>query len=270
MLIIALYATYMSQDYSIKNFWDILLNRVGWFWYSYIAFLIMLPYIEKIALGVTRKQAVLFGLMVCFFSIMTTVEYAFDLPYSFLDWVVPLFNNANISWIWNVVFPILGYWFHRRLNIKKINKYQIIFINILNAIVVLWYSAEIKKYYYETGRIDECLFHLRSAPFIALTAFITAKYLFDRVAIPKWFSKILEWGSKNAMGVFLLTTSFGMQYRLKPLYIYLQRYFANGISLMIWIVCVFGICMLLTAMIRFTLRMIYNYIFKRLCFAMKK
>lgn len=260
MIFIALYATYMSCDYSIKNFWNILLNGVGWFWYSYIAFLIMLPYIEKIALGVSGKQAILFGLMVCFFSMMTTVEYAYNLPYSFLDWVVPLFNNTNISWIWNMVFPVLGYWCHCCLDIKKVTKYQILLLNILNIFITLWYSEQIKNFYYKTGRIDECLFHLRSAPFIAITAFITVRYLFDRIMFPKWFLKFAKWGSKNAMGVFLLTTSFGMQYQLKPLYIYMQRYFANGIALILWIISIFLITAVLTSSIRFVWNILNNYL----------
>lgn len=112
-----------TSVFSLKEFITILYSRgfsdANWFFYTYIAFLILLPFLRIVAQKMSNKLYIyLFVIFITFYAILPIMEY--------LLWEGKVSLNANISIIqipsiW-FIYSLFGYYLEHRLDIQVATK----------------------------------------------------------------------------------------------------------------------------------------------------
>jgi peptidoglycan/LPS O-acetylase OafA/YrhL len=148
-----------------------------WYLYAFIAYLISLPILRKLAKNLGEKEFFyIIGLSVIFTGLIPIFEYICNgFKYRL---------NGNLSqWILNtvVMYPVLGYLIEHKLNMQRIKKYVplIWFINILCIFIscCMTYLRMI-----DTGECSEStsqFFHNSFVSINAVAVFLSAKIYFE-------------------------------------------------------------------------------------------
>ena len=160
-----------------------------WFIYSYIAFLLITPFLLIIARNITEKD-IIYLLVLCgiFSGILPVAEYIMKLDHMALQ--IPLVLSAN------VIYPIIGYYYDN--NEFKNDKllFSLALISIIISGIFTWKNIQNGNF---TGNYLS-LFGVFNVLFI----FITIKKSFSKIELSKVANKIIPEISKCVFGVFLI------------------------------------------------------------------
>lgn len=199
-----------------------------WYLYSYIAFLLSLPFLQSMVKGVK--------------NIMFECLIILQIALSFLNLIVRFCFNGAITpnteffpnWMLTniVVYPLIGYYLQHRFIITKkrfIVSFIVGIVGILLTEVCVYYNHII------TLSWDEGLFSKFILP-IAAAFYIVTKALFNKVKLSEKTEKVICSVGSNVFGVYL----FHIFYQLTPIHTLICDFLSGTIPqifvCMIWII----------------------------------
>lgn len=106
----------MSLDVFLKAFFTSELSVALWYLYAYLAFLLMLPFLRKMARGMTNKEFMWLLMMYTVINLLGIID--------FLLWKGEARFNGRFSFFINtayVFYPLMGYFLEHRLEEKDYN-----------------------------------------------------------------------------------------------------------------------------------------------------
>lgn len=174
-----------------------------WFLYCYLAFLIVLPLLQRIAKSLSDKDYLyLIGIIVVIYMIIPAAEYLFWQGRHSLN------PNLKLDWLTHLTFlyPLIGYFIYHRA-FTYLNKKRFIFlwlINIFTIILSAYLTYYRSKY---MGVCDEgCCqeFHNTFVLINASTIFLSCHYFAKHFLLGDKLKKIILSISANTFGIYLL------------------------------------------------------------------
>ncbi len=178
-----------------------------WFIYSYIAFLITLPFLRAVAQNLeTKLFYYLIALEIFFRGIIPVLDYRFTV-YEF-----PMNPNLIPSWMFEQIFffPLVGYFLHNRLDIEKAKKFVLpLWIADIAAIAVscymTWFQTRLIGFDVEDPVPN---FHFCFISVNCITLFVTARVLFQDGKLPSWLEACIKTVGSCVFGIYLFHMYF--------------------------------------------------------------
>lgn len=206
-----------------------------WYLYLYIAYLILLPFLNAMVKNLSDKDfKYLIVLAVCFNGIIPTLDYRLS------QGNVAMNGNLKTLWVLTsiVLYPCIGYYLHHKEE-GKIKTWVFLLAwgcNIIGtglSCYLTYYKSIV------TGVLSESEsqgFHMTYVVINCITLFITVKYVVNHVKVPALIEKIILSLGSCTFGIYLWHAWF------KSLPIYdriLDKLHHTGLNYMlsIWIVC---------------------------------
>lgn len=174
-----------------SNYWHL------WYLYAYIAFIITVPFLRKMARSLDVDTGVyLFVLAIIIMGVFPVVEY----------FGMNINMNLKPSWItyWMFIFPVLGYMIDVKLDIKQVRSMHIILIWILNSTCFI--CGEISEYNFllrEPGNVDE-RFLMNFCIVNSVALFLTVKYVFNKIKFKDKTCQLIAEIGKSTFGIYLI------------------------------------------------------------------
>ena len=226
LVLFSLLAYLQSIDYDLSRFWlryyvvtlySGMHSETYWFLYSYLSFILMLPFIRRLAQGMTNKE---FRYMMAF---VLTIGIIRDIQYLLSNGEVT-YSSGFVFFILEttVLYPLVGYYvehkteqeyFNKRNTIVLIASSVLVYIitclctrfcirNIINGVETNW---------------SELIDNLRIV--VAFTVMYFAKYLIKGDCSDK-FGKVIALIASCVFGAYLLEPV--IKYWTMPIYDYLE------------------------------------------------
>lgn len=207
ILIVMLLCTLIraNGDFSFANLVDVLVTKLNWYLYAYLAFLMMLPILRLIALHASPLHAKYFIVMTCLLYTMSGVFQINNQFFAIEDFSV-LFNSQFGSVCWSVVFSLSGYWLNKYFDELK----PYVFRFLLPASVI---SLALSVYYINrdfalTGGANQELLrvHFIFAP--SLVLFSVLKLFCEKSGIlrHRLAVRIIVGLASTVFGIFIIET----------------------------------------------------------------
>jgi surface polysaccharide O-acyltransferase-like enzyme len=211
-------AVYLGEPYEFKisTYLYGTLNRSlddtipYWYFYSYLGFLCMLPFLQRMAKGMSKTDFyVLLGfhfLFTSFLPVINLIFQYFNLPQIsiYSDFSIPLATTRSIF------YPLIGYYLDQKVDMKEWKESKI--LRLIMLMIVTVFSTIIVIY------IDKCINGAYSTNFIqlfdymlAIYSFLLIKYFFEikntEIFSEKQINYICMAGSLT-LGIYILDPLF--------------------------------------------------------------
>ena len=245
---------FCEMDYFLTDFWSKLytckIDGRFWFLYSYLAFLIMLPLLQKLVVNLKRKDFYyLFILHIIFVGIIPMLEYVIGGD------VRVLTSNINIVLVNSsfVFYPIMGYYVENVLDVEKFDKkifYKILFANfivILITCIMTQYKINI------TGICNENesqTFHSCLISIPTVSVYCGVKYLFMKIKMNSVTCKIISELASVTLGVYLLEEMIRDRTSFILGFLYHRMHLRTLPSCIVYVLAVFVICGAITYLLK--------------------
>lgn len=174
-----------------------------WYLYSYIAFLLSLPILQRIAKALSNKEY--------FYLIILAFVFSSLLPFvQYLLWRGQYgFNgNFNLGWLCATIFiyPMIGYFLQHRTKGKWNGKYLVILWGVNVATICIsclltHYQAKISGVLSEA---ESQLFHNMFVMVNAISIFATCQYVFAHIKLHENLRKAITSMGGTTFGIYLL------------------------------------------------------------------
>lgn len=172
-----------------------------WFLYSYLAAVLMLPFIRKMVQGLYKTEFIyMLVLFVVFTGVLPILQFFLFDDTVRINLSIPLVTTSSIFYM------SMGY-FVEQFDIKKVSTKYFVYMIILSLIgislscIMTWYKIRI------TGISDEAstqIFHNSFIALPAITIYCLAKRLLVDADLPAIVYKIIVSVSKCTFGIYLL------------------------------------------------------------------
>jgi len=181
-IIIYIYQYYRLNriDFSIihflKTIYTSTVSSGYWYLYTYLAFILMLPFLRRLAKGMSNKEYIYMVILFFAMNILPIIE--------FFIWKGKITHNNNFSLfvVRNYIFyPLIGYFIDERLDIGKFNKKNLLIMIISSIISIIITCLITDNYCNLIGEWKEssCQVFFNNLTFIpAITVFYGMKMLF--------------------------------------------------------------------------------------------
>ena len=209
-----------------------------WFVYSYIAFLITLPFLRALAQNLETKYFYyLIGLQVLFVGIIPVLDYKTTI-YEF-----PLNPEAIPSWMFAQIFfyPLTGYFLHNRLSIEQAKKWVLPLwaaniVSLAAAAYMTWFQRRMIGFANDDPTPN---FHFVFISVNCITLFVTARVLFHNDKVPSWLKTVLFQVGESVFGIYLIHMYFLRQPWVEKI---INTILATGcdrmVAVNIWVLCI--------------------------------
>ncbi len=141
-----------------------------WYLYAYIAFLCTLPLLRKIGKNINKQE---FHLIMAIGLLLTFVMPIME------TFTIPVYGELKPHWLVaaNVLYPLVGFYVDKKINIEDISKQHLLCLWIINACMFI-ISGLCEHYFlkFNPGNTNE-LFLCSTDLITAINAFVTVKYL---------------------------------------------------------------------------------------------
>lgn len=248
ILIVMVLCTLMraAGDFSPQNLMNTFFTGLNWYLYAYLDYLLMLPFLRKIAVNTSFELARNYIWIVAAFYTMQGVISGIGGYTGILDFA-PLFNTSFASLCWSIVFTLTGYWlvFYG----EKFRK-EFMRVAVPAAVVSLALSVffVIRDFQLTGGENQEAL-RLHFIFFPSCVFFIGCKELGERTFITQseTIGKLLFLLSGASFGIFILETHGIMEslpwnrWEQIPGFSHVQLYLLGILSIFIQLIVCFGI-----------------------------
>ena len=188
------------MDYFFRKIYTSSMIIPYWYLYSYLGFLVVLPFIRKLVSGMTEKECTyLLTLSLVFQGILPCVEYRLTAGGRSLN------GNFSISVVLSIIvlYPVIGYFADKaELSWKSILK---LWIGTVLAVICVCYMTSYKIGL--TGDISEGgvgTFFGYFRVLEVLTVFMTVKKICETVTIPDSLKKGITACGSCVFGVYLI------------------------------------------------------------------
>lgn len=222
----------LSVSYFLKNTLTDNITPAYWYLYAYIAYLICLPFLRKMAINMTNKE---FKYLFAAFLIVegglsAVLFFAYQGTYNAF-FLIPFFNRI-------VIYPLLGYYMEYRVEEERYNsKNMLKWIGLMILVIVIIVGMTLYRNlpYEEFTTYDKGLFTTGFTFVLDVGVFYIAKLMFKRRIVPKGLSFLITALGSTVFGVYLIENMI----RAKTIGIY--DYLASVIGRFpaAWIWCVF-------------------------------
>ena len=174
-------------------------NYSYWYLYAYLAFLISLPFLQRLAQSLSnREYSYLFYAYMIFAMVIPSVEFLlFQGGHKINDYLTPEWLTSNI-----VIFPLAGYFLSFRVkdfwDKKKVAiLWAIDIATILLASYMTWYQTQL------TGTPGQA-FHMTFVLVNSATIFVTCQYLKEHTQVLDRLAKPILSVGGCTFGIYLL------------------------------------------------------------------
>lgn len=168
-----------------------------WFLYSYLGFLIMLPFLRNLVKNMKKEHYYyLFIIYAIYRLIMPIITQQLDISIN---------KNLQIVLLGtNIICPIVGHFCENILNLKKINKKIVIFATIALIVVIIMgvilTILEVQK----TGNKRVQTYLDYGSIFIAMYTYTLTKKYFYKRKLPNWINNIIITVGGCSFGIYLI------------------------------------------------------------------
>lgn len=218
-----------------------------WFLYVYLAFLILLPFIRKIARDITEKEFIY--LLLIYFVFVTVVEI---FQYMLFNGTVTLIPSLNVATICNlfIFYPLAGYYLGVRLK-KATNKmllvsFALFVISTVAVMLITNYKLEL------TGEFTEDTantFLNYTKPFQVIFIFLSARKLFENRNFHALAEKLIAYTGGCVFGIYLIEHAY--REGLYSIYNSLSLKIDNFIAIWVYVLLIFLVCLIQVAAFRY-------------------
>lgn len=218
-----------------------------WFLYVYISFLILLPFIRKIAKDISETEFVY--LMVIYFVFVTLTEI---LQYRLSGGTVTLNPCLNPSIICNMVFfyPVIGYYLGVRLktvtNKMLLISFGLFVISIVDTMLITNYKLKLTGVFTEENANS---FLQCARPFQTIFIFLLARKLFENKTYPKQIEKAVKYIGGCVFGIYLIEEIY--RKGLYSVYYALDSRIDGFAAIWLYVLLIFLICLIQVAAFRY-------------------
>ena len=223
---------------------------VYWFLYAYLGFILVLPLIQRLAKGFTKRECeALLAIHFIKFSLLP-----------FLSIVVLLFGEDEISLTgtFNVPFAIvkpffytlMGYYFEDNVDIEKCSGKNVRRWLLIIAVSILFSISSINSYAGFKGEINENYFEMFDYA-IAISVFLLIKYYFVNVhkTLSEKTIKALAYLGSMTLGIYLFDPFFKELFYGR-IYFAFVRYLPVMLVSLLWIIISMALGALLTTLLK--------------------
>lgn len=230
------------SEISIANFIEILyssqLSTAYWYLYSYLAFLILLPLLHKLAKAMSDTE---YTYLIILFLCMKLLDI-----FEFFVWKGTISHNAYFSLFINssnIFYPLIGYYLEERLDESSYSVSNLIKLVVasIGSIVVCGLLTHYRCHLINEWSESSCQYFFGTLIFVpSITVYYGAKLLFNSITISSTLAKWIKLISSCTFGVFL----FEKIYRTITVKVYdiLSPYIYSLPACLIWILiaCILG------------------------------
>lgn len=241
------YLYFLNWDISKINFLDLFSKIYSskitiplWYLYTYISFLIMLPFLRILAKNITKIH-------ITYICLIIALTYLIDLIAAFASVNInhDIYFFITINYI---LFPIFGYFIENKLDISLSIK-QIIML-LLAITISLFLGIYCNRLEIIRTNNQACQTYLSNFSFtIAIPIYILVKDLFNKIKIPNVLQKVILLFGNCSFGIYLLEEFLRNEFYWKPFNL-LKPIFKTMISSFISVF----ICMCIGALIIYILK----------------
>lgn len=202
------YLSYKGEvtDISILNFGEKFYSDcmaiAYWYLYAYLGYLLMLPFIRKLAKGMKKAEYIyLFATYTFFFGVIPLIEYfVFHNQIHLTGYFqIPIITASCI------VYPLLGYYVENKMKILQEKKLLIFSVVSLISIFLIAYLTRekcIMEQDWKDTHVDTFFNYLLIFPTFTLYGWI--KWLFEKISVKDETKSILFSLGKCTLGIMLI------------------------------------------------------------------
>ena len=219
--------------YFIKTFYNNKISTAYWYLYSYLAFLLTLPFLRRMARHMTNREFLYMFLLYFIVQMMKIGQVpVFHGEVGFNYYFILFFLERNIF------FPLFGYFLENRVKKHWITPGRLLLLVFASVIAVL-ITCWITDYHHgligtwDGTKWEEYVNHLIFIP--AGTVYLLAKSFFRRHPASRRTAAVLSTLGGCTFGIFLLEKIC----REETLFIYryLANYLPRLLACLIWVLC---------------------------------
>lgn len=176
-----------------------------WFLYSYIAYLVSIPFLQALVKTLEKKYYFYLIVIALFMNgVLPIMEYLIVQDRFTLN------ENLKVTWLVGniVLYPCVGYFLQHKIEIKK---KDIVCLWVINAIGIcvscyMTYYKGIRMGFFEETKSQA--FHNSFVLLNMICIFITIKYIFERIELAKWGERIVYSLGECTFGIYLFHAFF--------------------------------------------------------------
>lgn len=182
-------------------------NFSYWYLYSYLAFLILLPILQRLAQSLTDREFLYFFLVYgAFYMLIPSVQYfIWQGKHSLYSYAYPTWISCNI-----LIFPLAGYFLQHRVK-SFWNRKRVLLLWGINICAILFSCYVTYRKAIVTGICDEGSSQAFHNTFVLLNSgaiFVTCQYLNQYTRILKKLEKPICSVGGCTLGIYLLHIFF--------------------------------------------------------------
>lgn len=230
--------TQMSVSDFLKSLYSGKITVAYWYLYAYLAFILMLPLLRKLARGMTNRDFKWVILLCTIVGLLSMLEYFFTKGTVSYNKNFSLFVGQNY-----ILYPLMGYFIERRLKPEDFTRKNLLILWILSllAIAASCFMTHYKGSITGDWRESTCQTFFNTLIFIpAITVFYTVKMWFMKHTPGPKTSKIISTIGGLTFGIYLIERICRVE--TEKLFFILKPYIHTLPSCLVWIfaACVFG------------------------------
>ena len=197
---------YGMQVFDIKEFitqiYSIPLKGHLWYLYTYLAYLILLPFLRTLVQNLENKYFYyLFAIAVVVNGVLPCAQYyIWKGNYALLD-------EFTIGWVAEsvVIYPCIGYFLEHRVPLHKSGKKLALLwvVNILTIMISCYMTHCRAQIMGECHEAVSQQFHSSFAPVACVTMYTTVRYLCDRIQFAPWVRRAVISLGECTFGIYL-------------------------------------------------------------------
>lgn len=218
-----------------------------WYLYAYLAYLICLPLLRKMARNMSDKEfKYLFVAFLIVEGVLAAVLFFFNIGEMTALFTIPLFNRV-------VIYPLLGYYMEHRMTKEQYTlKGALIFIGLMIAVIVFIVVSTLHRNlpYEQFTEYDKGLYVTGFTAVLDAGVFYIMKIIFKDRTAPKALEIIITALGSTVFGVYLIEGL--IRSKTVALYDAMVPYIGRFPSSWVWSVLVF----LIGAIIIYLLKLI--------------
>lgn len=233
------------------------INIQLWFLYSYISYLLFLPFIRVIAQNLSNKNYLYLFFLATIFKIIVPIIQLLIFKDKYT--INPDFYHSTILDI-IFLYPLIGYYIHTRISINKIKK-NLSFLWLINIVTILF--SCFLSYYKVTVSEDYSV--LNSRPFHdtfniinVFTIFCTFKCLFNKEVHNGIIKRIILSLGSSTLWIYLIHPFVMQKFQINKVPNFLK--ITPMISSFIYIIIILIICYFIVFLCKFILKLLMSFI----------
>ncbi|MBR3289562.1 MAG: acyltransferase [Clostridia bacterium] len=204
-----------------------------WYLYAYLAFILMLPLLRKLAQSMTDREYrwmfLVYGAVQC----LSIFEY--------LVWKGEVSHNGNFSvfiMTSHVFFPLIGYYLDQKMSRSDFTGKRLLLLTAVSVLAIVLCCLMTHGRCTLTGNWNEsdCQKYFNTLIFLpAITVFYAAKYLFLKHRPSERLQRLITAAGCTTFGIYLLEKI--CREETKPIYVFLKPYVSDLPACWLWILC---------------------------------